>query len=92
MFTAIRIICVIFLVTVSAGYGQAVIKYDAKTESITFQAPDSMSVKESFKLVKKLVPEGLCAHTRYVIKGDKTYMRKYYVHNIFSRKTYVIEK
>lgn len=80
----------IFIILLAYSAQCQVLKYHAPSESIAF-INDTLSVEQSFKILKKLVPSGLCAHTRYVIKNDKIYMRKYYVHNSLYRKTYIIE-
>lgn len=77
----------IFILFASLSAQAQNFRYEPKTESATFMAPDSLSVNESFRFLKKLIPEGFCAHHRYVIKDGKTYMREYHNHNTVFRMT-----
>lgn len=77
----------ILFASVSA-YGQM---FTFGRQEIYLKAPDSVSVSEGFKLIRRILPLEQKSFTYYVIKDGKTYMRHNAPLNRIFVRTYLIE-
>lgn len=79
---------IIILFASASAYGQL---FTFGKEKIYFHVPDSLSISEGFRLMRRVLPLEQKNFTSFVIKDGKTYMRHNLLINRIFVRTYLIE-